>query len=415
LATSLLTVPDVFPCSAPQSAASPEPATGDSFPKLVLRRASQHGHRTSIREKEFGIWQAHTWGDAARAMREIACGFAALGMQRGDKVAIIGDNRPQFYWSMLAVQALGAVPVPIYQDAVADEMRFVLDHAETRFAVAENQEQVDKLIAIKDDLPHLETIIYKDARGLRHYGQRYLTSLDAVQRQGRGFDAAHPGFFEREVAQGRGSDISVIAYTSGTTGRPKGVMLSFDNLLAAAQATVAFDRLDDDGQVMAYLPMAWIGDHLFSYAQAIGRVCRQLPGEQRHGDDRSEGDRAELPLRAAACLREHPDAGDDPHGGCRAAEAPHVRQFHGRGATLRRRHFGAAAGPDHRPRTVRPGQPADLRPVAQHAWPEPGAHRLYGRRGDRAGYLPVLPLTRHQSEAALWPDRIERLWLPADR
>ncbi|HME26218.1 MAG TPA: AMP-binding protein [Acetobacteraceae bacterium] len=249
--------------------ATPEPAADDTFPKLVLRHATVRGDRPSMREKEFGIWQTRSWAEAAAAMRSIACGFAALGMQRGDKVAIIGDNRPQLYWSMLAAQCLGAVPVPVYQDAVADEMLFVLDHAETRFAVAENQEQVDKLIGIKDRLPQLGCIVYKDPRGLRHYRQDCLLSLDAVQEQGGAFNAAHPDFFLNEVAKGSGSDLSVITYTSGTTGRPKGVMLSFDNLISAARLSVAFDRLNANDQVLAYLPMAWVGDHLFSYAQAI--------------------------------------------------------------------------------------------------------------------------------------------------
>jgi len=247
----------------------PPPAAEDTFPKLVLQHSQFSGERPSIREKEFGIWQTYSWKDAAAAIRAIACGFSALGMRRGDKIAIIGDNRPQFYWSMLAAQSLGAVPVPVYQDAVADEIQFVLDHAEARFAVAENQEQVDKLIAVRDRLPHLELIIYKDLRGLRHYSQDHLLSLARAQEQGRAFDVVRPTFFLEEVGKGRGSDVSVIVYTSGTTGRPKGVMLSFDNLISAARSTVIFDRLGADDQVLAYLPMAWIGDHLFSYAQAI--------------------------------------------------------------------------------------------------------------------------------------------------
>jgi long-chain acyl-CoA synthetase len=222
-----------------------------------------------MREKEFGIWQTHSWAETSAAMRTIACGFAALGMQRGDKIAIIGDNRPQLYWSMLAAQCLGAVPVPVYQDAVADEMQFVLEHAEASFIVAENQEQVDKLIGIKDRLRHLRFIVYKDPRGLRHYPHDYLLSLDSLQEQGHAYDVAHRDFFLNEVAKGHGGDVSVIAYTSGTTGRPKGVMLSFDNLISAAQLSAAFDRLDADDAVLAYLPMAWIGDHLFSFAQAM--------------------------------------------------------------------------------------------------------------------------------------------------
>jgi len=272
LATSTLAAPEVAasaPCVESQPATAFAPTADDTFPKLVLHHAAIRGNRPAMREKDFGIWQTWSWAAAAANMRTIACGLAALGMERGDKVAIIGDNRPQFYWSMLAVQCLGGVPVPVYQDAVAEEMVFVLDHAETRFAVAENQEQVDKLIGIKDRLPHLKRVIYKDPRGLRHYAQNYLTSLDAVQQQGSAFDAAHPGFFLNEVAKGTGRDLSVIVYTSGTTGRPKGVMLSFDNLISAGRLAVAFDRLNADDRVLAYLPMAWVGDHFLSYALAI--------------------------------------------------------------------------------------------------------------------------------------------------
>ena len=272
MATSSLAAPAIAAdavCVETGLATVSEAPADDTFPKLVLRHAKLRGDRPAIREKAFGIWQTWNWADAAANMRAIVCGFAAIGMQRGDKVAIIGDNRPQFYWSMLAAQCLGAVPVPVYQDAVAEEMAFVLDHAEARFAVVENQEQVDKLIGIKQRLPLLQRIIYKDSRGLRHYMQDYLTSLEAVQQQGSAFDAAHPNFFPTEVAKGGGGDLSVITYTSGTTGRPKGVMLSFDNLISAARLSVDFDRLDADDQALAYLPMAWVGDHFLSFAQSI--------------------------------------------------------------------------------------------------------------------------------------------------
>jgi long-chain acyl-CoA synthetase len=271
LSTSVLAAEEAAApeCVAPGASEGPSPGAADTFPKLVLQLAERRGAHPATREKEFGIWQTYSWKQAAEAVRTIACGFASLGMQRGDKLAIIGDNRPQLYWSMLAAQSLGAVPVPVYQDAVADEMQFVLDHAEARFALAENQEQVDKLIGMRDRLPHLQVIIYKDPRGLRHYPRDRLLSLDQVRAQGRAFDAAHSGFFLDEVGRGSGCDVSVIVYTSGTTGRPKGVMLSFDNLIAAARSTAAFDRLGPDDEVLAYLPMAWIGDHLFSYAQAL--------------------------------------------------------------------------------------------------------------------------------------------------
>jgi long-chain acyl-CoA synthetase len=270
LSTSVLTADEAVAVLPRAEEGAPEgPPAVDTFPKLVLHHGKLRANRASMREKQYGIWQTYSWGDSVAAIRAIACGLAAQGLRRGDKIAVIGDNRPQFYWSMLAAQSLGAVPVPVYQDALADEMQFVLDHAEARFALAEDQEQVDKLIGIRDRLPYLQRIIYKDPRGLRHYPHDALVSLDIMQEQGRAFDAAHPGFFLSEVGAGNGSDISVIVYTSGTTGRPKGVMLSFDNLLFAARATVALDRLSADDAVLAYLPMAWVGDHLFSYAQAI--------------------------------------------------------------------------------------------------------------------------------------------------
>jgi long-chain acyl-CoA synthetase len=241
----------------------------DTFPKILLRNALTRGGRIAMREKYLGIWQSWTWAQVTENVRALACGLAELGLQRGDKVSIVGDNRPQLYWAVAASQALGAVPVPVYQDSVADELQFVLEHAESRFVVAENQEQVDKLIAIRDRLPKLEAIIYKDNRGMRHYDQPYLHELDKVMTRGRAADRANPDFFAREVAQGQGDDISVICYTSGTTGRPKGVMLSYGNLISGARLAAEFEKLDENNDVLSYLPMAWIGDHYFSYAQAI--------------------------------------------------------------------------------------------------------------------------------------------------
>jgi long-chain acyl-CoA synthetase len=221
-----------------------------------------------MREKDLGIWQSWTWAETLDNVRTLACGLAALGLRREDKVAIIGDNRPQLYAAFAAVQALGGVPVPVYQDSVADEVEYVLNHAETRFAVVEDQEQVDKLLAIRPRVPGLEAVIYKDPRGLRHYEQPWLHALAEVQEKGRAYDRAHPEFFLAEVARGRGSDISVICYTSGTTGRPKGVMLSYDNLVTGARLSMEFEKLDESHEVLSYLPMAWVGDHFFSYAQA---------------------------------------------------------------------------------------------------------------------------------------------------
>tara|TARA_R110002124_G_scaffold93072_4_gene236425 strand:- start:15886 stop:17847 length:1962 start_codon:yes stop_codon:yes gene_type:complete len=241
----------------------------DTFPKLLAANARIRGGKPASREKDYGIWQTWTWSDVADEVRALACGLAALGFKRGDRLAIIGDNRPHLYWSMPAAQAVGGVPVPIYQDSVADEMQYVLAHAECRFAVVENQEQVDKLLEIKDRLPLLETIIYHFPRGMRHYTQDFLHLYADVQDKGRAFDAANAGFYDGEVAKGAGGDLAIMVYTSGTTGRPKGVMLSADNLIQTARNAADWEGLTDDDEMLAYLPMAWVGDHIFSVAQAF--------------------------------------------------------------------------------------------------------------------------------------------------
>ena len=248
-----------------------EVATGsgpdDTFPKILLRNAKARSGRTAYREKDFGIWQSWTWASAADEVRAFACGLAKLGLRRDDKVAIIGSNRPQLYWSFDAIQALGAVPVPCYADSVADEMRFVLEHAEVRFAICEDQEQIDKVLSIKDRLPTIEILIYKDGRGLRNYEESFLYSFENVQADGRLFDAESPDFFAAEVAKGKGGDLALIAYTSGTTGNPKGVMLSFDNLVNSARLALEMEGLTEDEEMLAYLPLAWVGDYWYSVAQ----------------------------------------------------------------------------------------------------------------------------------------------------
>jgi len=252
---------------APQGARPGTPGL-DTFPKLLIHHARLRPERPAVREKDFGIWQSWSWAEALAQVRAIACGLAAAGLKRGDKLAVVGDNRPHLYWSMVAAQALGAVPVPIYQDANAGEMQFVLEHAEVRFAVAEDQEQVDKLLEAMERLKGLERIIYDDPRGLRNYKQPALMSLASLEEAGGTFDAAHPAFFMDEIAKGKGSDVASFYYTSGTTGQPKGVMLSFDNLILTAQSAAELEGLNDRDLALAYLPMAWVGDNVFSVAQA---------------------------------------------------------------------------------------------------------------------------------------------------
>jgi long-chain acyl-CoA synthetase len=244
-------------------------AAADTFPKLLLEHARLHGDTISIREKDLGIWQSWTWAQAAMEVRALACGLAAMGFRRGDNLAIIGDNRPRLYWSIAAAQCLGGVAVPLYQDAVADEMAYIMDNANIRFAVVEDQEQVDKLLEIKARLPKLETMIYDDPRGMRHYRQPFLHAYAEVQQRGRDLDASQADLFLNEISAGSGSDVAVMLYTSGTTGKPKGVCQTHAALSAAARGGCEFDKLGPGDEILSYLPMAWVGDNLFSYAQAL--------------------------------------------------------------------------------------------------------------------------------------------------
>jgi len=242
---------------------------GNTFPRFVLENARRVPDKVAIREKDYGIWQSHTWKDYHERGRRIALGLASLGLARGDKAAIVGDNRPELYWSVFAVQALGGVPVPLYQDSIEKELAYIVDHAEVRFAIAEDQEQVDKLLHVRAQCPRLEFIVYDDTRGMRGYSEPFLISLAELEERGDKFALDHAGYFEDELAKGHADDTAIICYTSGTTGAPKGAMLSHRNLAVTSRLASAREGLRDDDEALAYLPMAWVGDHVFSYAQAI--------------------------------------------------------------------------------------------------------------------------------------------------
>jgi len=250
----------------------------DTFPKLLLENARTLGDRPASREKDLGIWLSWTWSEMADEIRALACGLKALDVERDDKVCVCGDNRPHLYWAFTAIQAVGAVPVPVYQDSVAEEMQYIYEHAEAKFSVVEDQEQVDKLLEIKDRLPALEHIIYKDPRGMRHYDQDFLDLYADVQEQGRAYDRENPDFYGNSIAKGTGDDTCIMLYTSGTTGRPKGVILSFANMIETSRNNIEQEGLSEKDDILAYLPMAWIGDNIFSFAQSyVAGFCVSCP------------------------------------------------------------------------------------------------------------------------------------------
>ncbi len=238
-----------------------------TFPRLLLDHAARRPLATALREKEYGIWQSLTWSALAEMVKTLACGLHQAGLQRGEHVIVVGANRPRLYASMLAAQSLGAIPVPLYQDAVATEYVFPINNAEVRFAVVENQEQVDKLLEIRPDCAGLAHIYFDDPRGLRNYQQTGLASLTGLQQQGEQFAKQHPGFFDKEVATNQADDVAAMFFTSGTTGNPKGVVHTHRSLLDRAKAGADFDHLSENEEVLAYMPPAWIGQNIFSYAQ----------------------------------------------------------------------------------------------------------------------------------------------------
>lgn len=252
----------------------------DTFAKLLRVHAWVRGGRPAFRHKDFGIWKTWTWSQVYEQTRALAQGLALMGVVKGDRIAIAGANRPRLYWSITAAQMLGAIPVPVYADSVADEIALVFEQSGASLLIAQDQEQVDKALSILDRLPKLKRVIHDETRGLSDYDDPRLTSMDKVMEDGRAAlaDPAISKAMDDRIEQGSGSDPSVILYTSGTTGRSKGVVLTGERCIAAARDTVAFDNLTDRDEVLAYLPLAWVGDHYLNYAQGyVAGFCMACP------------------------------------------------------------------------------------------------------------------------------------------
>ena len=250
-------------------------AATDTLPKLLRRNMQKYPRQPGMREKEGGIWQTYTWRDCYAHVGDFARGLAAAGFKRGNKLSVLGDNRARLYWAQLAALSLGGMSVPLYQDSIASELAFVLDHAEVSVVVAEDQEQVDKVLSIADRLPNLRLVIYEDPRGLSAYAQPILKSFAEVEALGRGFAEHNPGYFERELDAGRASDVAAIAYTSGTTGRSKGALLSHANMIATSEIFQRIEHLARGDNWLCYLPMGWVGDMTYSLGTSMvsGATC----------------------------------------------------------------------------------------------------------------------------------------------
>ena len=269
-------------CASQREVAVATVATqADTFPKLLVHNAGVYRDRPALRHKDLGIWQTLTWAQVLDDVRAYAVGLHRLGLKRGDTIAIVGANRPRLYESVMAAQMLGAVPVPVYADAVAEELAYVLAHAEVGYAAVEDQEQVDKILSVSERVPKLKTIVYDELKGLRDYDHTNLHGIGKVMADGRAAlecDAQLGAWLDREIVAGKGSDTSIILYTSGTTGQSKGVVLSAQGCIDAARDTVAFDKLTHKDEALAYLPIAWVGDHYLNYAQQlVAGFCTACP------------------------------------------------------------------------------------------------------------------------------------------
>ena len=251
----------------------------DTFPKLLLRNSEKWPEQVAMRKKDFGIWKEYRWRDSYENVSYFSLGLIQLGLRPGDKMAIVGENEPQWFWAEFAAQAAGGIIVGIYTDMTPSEIKFVAEHSESRFVVANDQEQVDKFLGLENDLPQLEKVIYWDPKGLRNYYHPLLINYNAVLELGRTFEASQPGLFEKNVAKGKPDDIAALYYTSGTTGVPKAAMVSHRSLISSGTSFLDCNAMESHDNFFSYLPAAWIGEGMFgTSAHLVKGIVPELRG-----------------------------------------------------------------------------------------------------------------------------------------